>query len=105
MKFRARKQRDEARGPVNTWYCSQYHCRHIQDEEILMTYFIRSGGAADFARRYAEAMGDDNRWFCSQFHGREIREYELLWNYYMKYVKDRSGNDPPNGPPRLPIAC
>src|SRR5690349_11991865 len=101
MNFRLRKQLEEAFGPVNRWYCAQAYGEKIEDREKLLIYFVRSGGAADFARRFDEAMGPVNRWYCSEFHGRDIRDPELLWNYYMKYFENRAGgNDPPRRPPQ-----
>jgi len=55
----------------------------IDDPETLLTYFIKSGGAADFALRYNEAMSAVNRWFCSESYRREIHEPDKLWHYYM----------------------
>jgi hypothetical protein len=56
MHFRTRRQRAEALGPVNRWFCSQAFCCEITNPDKLMEYFIKSGGAADFARRYDHAM-------------------------------------------------
>ena len=86
MHCRVRLQLAEALGPVNRWYCSQAHGREIDHPELLLNYFIKSGGAEDFAIRYEQAMGEENRWYCSQFHGREIHDPEILWNYYMSCV-------------------
>jgi hypothetical protein len=83
MNVRCRIQVVEALGPVNRWYCSQAYCRPVNDPELLLTYFIKSGGAEDFAVRYEDAMGPLNRWYCSEYYGREIRDPETLWNYYM----------------------
>ncbi|CAA9409776.1 MAG: hypothetical protein AVDCRST_MAG64-2240 [uncultured Phycisphaerae bacterium] len=83
MCFRLRKQLAEAFGPVNRWFCAQAYGRPVDDPETLLVYFIRSGGAADFAARFDAAMGPLNRWYCSEFHGRDIRDPEILWNYYM----------------------
>jgi len=85
MPFRVRVQVAEALGCVNRWYCSQAHGRPIEDPETLLMYFIRSGGAHDFARRFEEAMGATNRWFCSEFYRRDIRDPQILWDYYMQY--------------------
>jgi hypothetical protein len=82
MHFRVRAQLAEALGPVNRWFCSQAHRRKVDDPEMLLTYFIKSGGAADFARRYNEAMAPLNRWYCSEFHRCEVRDPESLWDYY-----------------------
>ena len=57
MNFRLRMQLAEALGHVNRWYCSQAHGYPVDDPDLLMCYFVRSGGAKDFARRYEEAMG------------------------------------------------
>ena len=82
MCFRLRTQMAEAFGPVNRYYCSQAYGRPVEDPDLLLAYFIKSGGAADFACRYREAMGPLNRWYCSEFHGREVNDPETLWNYY-----------------------
>ena len=98
MHFRLRKQLDEAFGPVNRWYCAQAYGRPVDDREVLLIYFIRSGGARDFASRYEQAMGPLNRWYCSEFYGRDIREPETLWNYYAKTCASGShGGDPRGG--------
>ena len=86
MHFRLRKQLDEAFGPVNRWYCSKAHGRPVDDPNLLLTHFIKSGGAADFAARYDAAMAPLNRWYCSEFHRREVRDPETLWNYYMSVL-------------------
>ncbi len=83
MDFRIRLQLAEAFGPVNRWFCSQaYGCR-IDDRELLLVYYIKSGGAADFAKRYDQAMGPLNRWYCSEFYRRDIRDPRILWEYYV----------------------
>ena len=56
MDFRTQLQLDEACGALNCWFCSQAYGRPIEDPETLMRHYIRSGGAADFAKRYAHAM-------------------------------------------------
>ena len=86
--FRVRMQLAEALGADNRWFCSQACGRKVDDCEALLNYFVKSGGAADFARRFAEAMGHLNRWYCCQFFGYEVRDPETLWKYYMEY---RSG--------------
>lgn len=110
MCFRLRKQLAEAFGPVNRWYCSQAYGQPVDDRDLLLTYFIKSGGAADFAVRYGEAMGALNRWYCSEFHGRDIRDPETLWNYYTNSCprgsiasSPRCGQ-PHDGPAALSIA-
>ena len=85
MCFRIRKQLAEVVGPENRLYCSQAYGYRIDDPETLLIYFIRSGGAADFALRFEQAMGPMNRWYCSEFYGRDIQDPEILWDYYMVY--------------------
>lgn len=89
MKFRMRLQKAEACGPVNRWFCSQAHGRPVTSEETLLRYYIKSGGAANFAKRFSEAMGRENRWYCSEFYGREISDPEILWDYYVAHAKAR----------------
>jgi len=89
MKFRVEMQLAEAFGPDNRWYCSQFHGRPIDDQNLLLIYFIHHGGAEDFDRRFAAAMGDENRWFCSEFYGREIQDAEVLWGYYTEHAASR----------------
>jgi hypothetical protein len=103
MHFRSRAQLADALGPVNRWYCSQAFGRPINDPELLVIYFIRSGGAIDFANRYEQAMGAMNRWYCSEFYGRDIRDPEILWDYYMNY-RPASGNSQ-ESPEAASIAC
>src|SRR4051812_16880094 len=91
MRVRARMQMGEALGAVNRWYCAQGYGREVQEDELLIRYFIRSGGAADFARRWGEAMGIENRWYCSEFYQRDVREAEVLWRYYMGALAGRRG--------------
>ena len=91
---RVRLQLAEALGPVNRWYCSQAYGHPVNDVELLITYFVKSGGAKDFATRFSHAMGAENRWYCSEYHGREIRDPVILWNYYQGYCR-----------PRLSVAC
>jgi len=85
MHFRVRIQLSEAFGCVNRWYCSQAYRRQIDDPELLLKYFIRSGGADDFDRRYKEAMGPANHWYCSEFYRLEMQDPQILWDYYMKF--------------------
>ena len=87
MIVRVRLQVAEALGPDNRWYCAQHYGRDIHDPEVLLRYFVRSGGAADFARRYSEALSHSNRWFCSEFYGREICDEEVLWDYYVRQTR------------------
>jgi len=82
MGCRTRIQLAEALGPVNRWYCSQHHGYPVTNPELLLIYFIKSGGAANFALRFTEAMSPQNRWFCSEFYGYEIIDPQTLWDYY-----------------------
>jgi hypothetical protein len=99
VRERVRLQLAEALGPVNRWYCSQAYGYPINDVDMLLAYFIKSGGATDFAIRYKNAMGPENRWYCSEYYRREIRDPEILWNYYMGYCHPRQKPQP------LSIAC
>jgi hypothetical protein len=83
MPPRLRLQQAEVFGPDNRWFCSQSHGRPIDEPELLWQYFIRSGGAGDFARRWDEAMSATNRWFCSECYGRPVADEETLWTYYL----------------------
>ena len=87
MSIRTRIQLAEAVGQDNRWYCSQYFGRQIDDPEILFRYFVKSGGATDFARRYSLALATENRERCSQFYQREITDPEVLWNYFNEYAR------------------
>lgn len=84
--FRTFVQLSEALGSTNRWFCSQRFKCDITDPNCLWEYYVRSGGAADFARRYAHAMGPQNRWYCSQFYRRDVREEKTLWEYYIKFA-------------------
>ena len=82
MHVRCCLQLAEALGPDNRWYCSQAHGKPVDDPEKLVIYFIKSGGAADFAARFEQALGPDNRWYCSEYYGYCVDDPEVLWNYY-----------------------
>jgi hypothetical protein len=90
MDFRIRLQLAEAFGPVNRWFCAEAYGREIYDKELLLSYYIKSGGAADFARRYEHALGVLNRWYCSEFYRRDIRDPEILWEYYINLAPARA---------------
>ena len=90
MDFRVRLQLAEAFGVENRWFCSETYGRPIDDKELLLCYYIRSGGAADFAERYERAMGVVNRWYCSEFYGRDVRDPQILWDYYMRHAGHRA---------------
>jgi hypothetical protein len=89
MNLRVRLQVAEAFGPINRWFCSEAYGREITDPELLLIYYIKSGGAADFARRFNQAMDKQNRWYCSQFHCRDVRDPVVLWEYYMNHTPAR----------------
>lgn len=73
----------EALGPDNRWFCAQALGKTVDDPETLLKYFIKSGGAEDFAARFDEAMGPLNRWYCSEHYECEISSPEILWKYYI----------------------
>ncbi|HEX4054412.1 MAG TPA: hypothetical protein VHX86_09110 [Tepidisphaeraceae bacterium] len=110
MNFRDRLQVAEAFGSINRWFCSEAYGREITDPELLLAYYINSGGAADFARRYDEAMGMLNRWYCSEFYCCDIRDPRILWDYYVSHAPARALADDPRCEPgvalaELSIAC
>ena len=110
MNFRLWLQLAEAFGPINRWFCSEAYGREIDDQELLLIYYIRSGGAADFARRYDQAMDLLNRWYCSEYYCRDIRDPHILWEYYMNHAPARSTPKNPRQEPddilaELSIAC
>jgi len=110
MDFRIRLQLAEAFGPVNRWFCSEAYGREVDDKESLLIYYIKSGGAADFAKRYNQAMGVLNRWYCSEFYRRDIRDPEILWDYYMNRAPARAARRNPRYERRellceLSVAC
>lgn len=90
MNFRIQLQLAEAFGPLNRWFCSEAYGRAIDDPEVLLNYYIKRGGAEDFARRYDRAMGALNRWYCSEFYRRDISDPEILWEYYVNYAPARA---------------
>lgn len=87
MNFRFKAQIAEVLGHVNRWYCSNFYCTCVDDPDKLAEYFVRTGGAEDFARRYREAMGEVNRWYCSQFHRHDVRDEQMLWEYYLRHSR------------------
>jgi hypothetical protein len=110
IELRIRLQLAEAFGPTNRWFCSQYFGRHITDLDLLLAYYIKSGGATEFAARFNEAMGHANRWYCSEFYRRDTRDPEILWEYYTDIAPARAQAknprfEPPSAPPDLNIAC
>jgi hypothetical protein len=109
MDFRVSLQLAEAFGHVNRWFCSEAYGREIDDKEALLVYYVKSGGAADFARRFNQATGVLNRWYCSEFYRRDIRDPRILWEYYMNHapagVWENSRHEPRHNLADLNIAC
>jgi hypothetical protein len=95
MNFRVRLQLAEAFGPVNRWFCSEACGREIDDKDLLLTYYIKSGGAENFDKRYTQAMGGANRWYCSEFYRRDIRDPRTLWEYYLNHSPTRRTDEEP----------
>jgi hypothetical protein len=60
LKDYVRLQLEEALGPVNRWYCSEHYHRDITDPNLLIEYYIKHGGAEQFARRRAGLAGGTN---------------------------------------------
>ena len=94
MDFSAKQQIEEALGNDNKWFCSQTYARSVDDQELLMTHYIRHGGAKNFRQRYNQAMGDENRWYCSQYYGYQVTDPRMLWDYYVKHSRPASARDP-----------
>ena len=44
MQCRIRVQLAVALGADNQWYCSKHYGREVTDPELLLAYFIKSGG-------------------------------------------------------------
>ncbi len=110
MDFRVRLQLAEAFGPLNRWYCSEFYGRKVDDNDLLLHYYIRSGGADDFAERYDQAMGGLNRWYCSEFYRRDIRDPQILWEYYINHapapaIPKDARYEPDDTLAELSIAC
>ena len=51
LKDYVRLQLEEALGPVNRWYCSEFYRHEVTDPNLLVEYYIKHGGAEQFARR------------------------------------------------------
>ena len=51
------KQCQEALGPVNKWYCSQFHGYEVTDPEVLLAYYIKHGGASHFRSQHEKGSG------------------------------------------------
>ena len=54
MDQRIRQQVAEALGPTNRWFCCEKLGRHVDDADLLLTHYIKNGGAEDFAKRYQQ---------------------------------------------------
>ena len=52
------RQMQEALGPVNKWYCSQYYGYEIHDPECLLRYYIQPGGASNFCRQHVSEVAE-----------------------------------------------
>ncbi len=50
VKDYVRMQLEEAMGSDNRWYCSNHYGKEITDPETLLRYYIKHGGAENFAR-------------------------------------------------------
>jgi hypothetical protein len=57
LKDRILRQVQDALGPVNRWYCSEYHGYEVTDAEQLLEYYIKHGGAERFAKA-CQVSGD-----------------------------------------------
>jgi hypothetical protein len=56
MDRRIRFQLAEALGPTNRWFCSEALGFEVRDAELLLAYYIKNGGAEDFAKRYEQGL-------------------------------------------------
>ena len=46
------QQLQEALGPVNKWYCSQYYGYEVTAPDVLLAYYIKHGGASFFRQQH-----------------------------------------------------
>ncbi len=53
------EQKREALGPVNKWYCSQFHGYEVTEPEQLLSYYIKHGGAQHFRQLYGTQLYED----------------------------------------------
>jgi hypothetical protein len=60
LKDYVRLQVEEALGPVNRWYCSEFYHREITEPNTLMEYYIKHGGAEHFSRRRVGLASGNN---------------------------------------------
>jgi hypothetical protein len=51
-----RGQMQEASGPENKWYCSQYYGYEVTDPKVLLEYYIKHGGTQRFASQYQKEL-------------------------------------------------
>ena len=86
MLFRALKQVEEALSEKNRYYCSLALERDVDDDETLISYFCKNGGAVDFDRRFREAFSEKNRYYCSEFYGFCIEDEQVIWDYYNEHA-------------------
>lgn len=54
------RQLAEALGPVNRWYCSEHYGRCVSEPNTLIEYYIKSGGAEQFARQISSQTFRDS---------------------------------------------
>lgn len=54
------QQMQEALGPVNKWYCSQYYGYEVTAPDLLLAYYIKHGGASHFRQLHAADVGEAN---------------------------------------------
>ena len=52
------RQKQEALGPVNKWYCSQFYGYEVNDPECLLCYYIKHGGASNFRQEHVADIHD-----------------------------------------------
>jgi len=58
LKEHLKRQIEAALGPENRWYCAEFYGREISDEDVLLEYFIKHGGAEHFGEpRRAVVIG------------------------------------------------
>ena len=104
MKYCARVEMQfaEAFGCDNRYFCSLYYGCEVKDKDVLLKYFVRFGGAKDFAYRWQMAMSADNRWYCSEWYRQPISDERILWHYYMLHRDDERREQPPG---QTGLAC
>src|SRR4051812_31577174 len=90
MTYRVCAQIEEALGCDNRHFCSEFYGYEVDEPNLLMEYFIRSGAAANFFARYKEAMGEPNRWFCGECYGHRVNDEKTLWEYFNNHEQIRA---------------